>query len=80
MDDYEEEFLADSEGKRRLCVKRLTRAVEVEFRRMTVNAPDWWVGPSCLARLCLTYATVGIQLLLRKWRDNFCGTGMKDWP
>ncbi|CAD6575431.1 MAG: hypothetical protein TREMPRED_001419 [Tremellales sp. Tagirdzhanova-0007] len=41
MDDYDEDFMAFDESRRRLAVKRLTRRIELDFRQMTVNAPDW---------------------------------------
>ncbi|ORY33433.1 hypothetical protein BCR39DRAFT_520025 [Naematelia encephala] len=41
MDNYVDEFLSEEEGKRKLAVKRLTRATEVALRQMTVNGPDW---------------------------------------
>ncbi len=41
MDAYDDDFLGDDDGRRRLAVKRLTRRIELEFRQMTVNAPDW---------------------------------------
>lgn len=41
MDTFKEEFLNDSEGASKHAVKRMTRALEVELRKMTVNAPDW---------------------------------------
>ncbi len=53
MDEYEHDFLGDDEGRRRLAVKRLTRRIELEFRQMTVNAPDWSVH-SGLPRVGLT--------------------------
>ena len=41
MDVYEDDFLGEDEARRRLAAKRLTRRIEVAFRQMTVNAPDW---------------------------------------
>ena len=41
MDNYEAEFLSSEEGHAKLAVKRLTRFIDVEMRRMTVNSPDW---------------------------------------
>ncbi|EIW71954.1 hypothetical protein TREMEDRAFT_36357 [Tremella mesenterica DSM 1558] len=38
---YEEEFLSPEEGIAKNVVKRLTRTIEIELRKMTVNAPDW---------------------------------------
>ena len=44
MNDYDEDFLASDESRRRVAVKRLTRKIELDFRQMTVNAPDWSVS------------------------------------
>lgn len=39
--DYAEEFFAEAEGSKKAAVKRLTKAIELEMYKMTVNAPDW---------------------------------------
>lgn len=41
MDQYEEEFMSQSEGASKHAVKKMTRAIEVELRKTTVNSPDW---------------------------------------
>jgi len=41
MDAYEEEFMSDAEGANKHAVKRLTRTLEVELLKASVNAPDW---------------------------------------
>lgn len=41
MDQYEPEFFSESEGDSKLAVKRLTRQIELEIRKASVNAPDW---------------------------------------
>ncbi|WVF72917.1 hypothetical protein IAT40_007735 [Kwoniella sp. CBS 6097] len=41
MEDFEDLFLSEHEGDTKLAVKRLTRLIDVEIKKMTVNAPDW---------------------------------------
>ncbi len=41
MEAYDEDFTSGDDGRKRLAVKRLTRKIELEFRRTTVNASDW---------------------------------------
>lgn len=41
MDIFEEEFMSEAEGANKHAVKKLTRTLEVELRKATVNAPDW---------------------------------------
>jgi glycerol-3-phosphate O-acyltransferase/dihydroxyacetone phosphate acyltransferase len=41
MDDYEKEFLSEEEGANKLAVKRLTKKIGLEIRKMTVNSPNW---------------------------------------
>jgi glycerol-3-phosphate O-acyltransferase/dihydroxyacetone phosphate acyltransferase len=41
MDQYEAEFLSEKEGDSKLAVKRLTRQIELDMRKASVNAPDW---------------------------------------
>jgi glycerol-3-phosphate O-acyltransferase/dihydroxyacetone phosphate acyltransferase len=41
MDAYEEEFMSDVAGANKHAVKRLTRTLEVELLKASVNAPDW---------------------------------------
>ncbi len=41
MEDYEEEFLSGKEGANKSAVKKLTRKIDTELRKMTVNSPDW---------------------------------------
>jgi hypothetical protein len=43
MDAYEKEFMSGEEGANKHAVKRLTRAIEVELLKTTLNAPDWYV-------------------------------------
>jgi hypothetical protein len=43
MDDYEEEFLSGEEGSAKKAVKRLTKKIELEMLKLTVNSPDWYV-------------------------------------
>lgn len=43
MDAFEEEFMSLEEGASKLAVKRLTKRLELEMMKMSVNAPDWWV-------------------------------------
>jgi glycerol-3-phosphate O-acyltransferase/dihydroxyacetone phosphate acyltransferase len=43
MDAYEKEFMSGEEGANKHAVKKLTRTIEVELLKMTVNAPDWYV-------------------------------------
>ncbi|KAJ9108766.1 hypothetical protein QFC21_000086 [Naganishia friedmannii] len=38
---FEEEFLSQDEGANKLAVKRLTKTLELEMMKLTVNAPDW---------------------------------------
>ena len=40
---FEAEFMSESEGASKHAVKKMTRALEVELRKTTVNAPDWYV-------------------------------------
>jgi glycerol-3-phosphate O-acyltransferase/dihydroxyacetone phosphate acyltransferase len=46
MDAYEKEFMSGEEGANKHAVKKLTRTIEVELLKMTVNAPDWYVVSS----------------------------------
>ena len=76
MDDYDEDFMAFDESRRRLAVKRLTRRIELDFRQMTVNAPDWSVsteiGTVCsldLARDTAFAAKMARQLLWEREED-----------
>jgi hypothetical protein len=41
MDDYEDEFLSGAEGAAKKAAKRLTKKVELEMLKLTVNSPDW---------------------------------------
>jgi hypothetical protein len=41
MDAFQEEFMSDVEGANKHAVKRLTRTLEVELLKSSVNAPDW---------------------------------------
>jgi hypothetical protein len=41
MDAYEKEFFSGVEGSNKDAAKRLTRQMELEMHKMTVNAPDW---------------------------------------
>ncbi|RDB16781.1 Glycerol-3-phosphate O-acyltransferase 2 [Hypsizygus marmoreus] len=41
LDPYKEQFFSDVEGAPRAAVKRLTRTIEGELVKATVNAPDW---------------------------------------
>ncbi|BEI82729.1 hypothetical protein CcaverHIS002_0305970 [Cutaneotrichosporon cavernicola] len=41
MDDYKDDFLNGDDSLRKATVKRLTKRMEVEMHKMTVNAPDW---------------------------------------
>ncbi|KDQ07170.1 hypothetical protein BOTBODRAFT_120414 [Botryobasidium botryosum FD-172 SS1] len=41
MAQYQDEFLANTEGSARTAVKRLTLSVEQQMTQLTVNAPDW---------------------------------------
>ncbi|KAK8853284.1 hypothetical protein IAR55_003988 [Kwoniella newhampshirensis] len=41
MEDYEADFMNEDDGAGKLAVKRLTSKIGLEFRKMTVNAPDW---------------------------------------
>jgi glycerol-3-phosphate O-acyltransferase/dihydroxyacetone phosphate acyltransferase len=41
MDAFEEQFLSEEEGANKLAVKRLTKTLELEMMKLTVNAPDW---------------------------------------
>jgi glycerol-3-phosphate O-acyltransferase/dihydroxyacetone phosphate acyltransferase len=43
IDEFESQFLSQEEGASRLAVKRLTKRLELEMMRLTVNAPDWSV-------------------------------------
>lgn len=45
MADYEEQFLSTVPGEARLAVKRLTRRIEENLVRFTINADDWSVYP-----------------------------------
>lgn len=66
MDEYEPEFLSENEGAARSAVKKLTRRIEIEMFKLTINAPDWWVPR--LIRL-----TLGTRFMLLQWQDSFCG-------
>lgn len=41
MDEYRDDFLSGDEAQRKAAVKRLTKRMELELHKMTVNAPDW---------------------------------------
>ncbi|OWZ76660.1 hypothetical protein C365_04813 [Cryptococcus neoformans Bt85] len=41
MEQFESEFLSDEPGADKTAVKNLTKAITLEFRKMTVNCPDW---------------------------------------
>jgi glycerol-3-phosphate O-acyltransferase/dihydroxyacetone phosphate acyltransferase len=41
MEGYEEDFLSKEEGSSRSAVKRMTRKLELEMMKLTINAPDW---------------------------------------
>jgi len=41
MDAFQEEFMSEVEGANKHAVKRLTRTLEVELLKSSVNAPDW---------------------------------------
>jgi len=41
MDAYKQEFMSEVEGANKHAVKRLTRTLEVELLKNSVNAPDW---------------------------------------
>ncbi|WVQ66895.1 uncharacterized protein L199_005086 [Kwoniella botswanensis] len=41
MDQFEAQFLSEQEGESKLAVKRLTWMIDIELKKMTVNAPDW---------------------------------------
>lgn len=41
MEGYEEGFLSKEEGSSRSAVKRMTRKLELEMMKLTINAPDW---------------------------------------
>lgn len=43
MDAFEQQFLSEEEGANKLAVKRLTKTLELEMMKLTVNAPDWYV-------------------------------------
>jgi hypothetical protein len=66
MEGYEEDFLSKEEGSSRSAVKRMTRKLELEMMKLTINAPDWWVPQNyeqCVC--CLTDSsqiiTIGMQ-------------------
>lgn len=69
MDEFEPEFLSEEEGAARRAVKKLTRKIEIEMFKLTINASDWFVlGNSCDQRLrlhrdTLYAATMARQLL-----------------
>lgn len=60
MDDFKDEFLSGVEGANKMAVKRLTKRMELEMHKMTVNAPDWDVANA---------AKMAAELLWRK-EDN----------
>ncbi|GHJ85685.1 hypothetical protein NliqN6_2087 [Naganishia liquefaciens] len=41
MDAFEQQFLSAEEGANKIAVKRLTKTLELEMMKLTVNAPDW---------------------------------------
>lgn len=41
MDAYEEEFLSTADGAAKKAVKRLTKKIELEMLKLTINSPDW---------------------------------------
>ncbi|KAJ9115588.1 hypothetical protein QFC20_000913 [Naganishia adeliensis] len=41
MDAFEQQFLSEDEGANKLAVKRLTKTLELEMMKLTINAPDW---------------------------------------
>lgn len=78
MDDYAEDFLSGKEGAPKLAVKRLTKKIEDDMHRLTVNAPDWYVPPSlrpvfASPRLILLATVLGTLLTPPTWRWNSCG-------
>lgn len=60
------------EGGQRAAVKQLTRAIEYELLRATVNAPDWYVS-SKMNYLFLKYIPSGTPFMLPEWRVIYCG-------
>jgi hypothetical protein len=40
-DRYEKEFLSGGDAAKKAAVKRLTRDIELELYKTTVNGPDW---------------------------------------
>lgn len=41
MDDFEDDFMSLEEGVSKQAVKRLTKRLELEMMKMSINAPDW---------------------------------------
>jgi glycerol-3-phosphate O-acyltransferase/dihydroxyacetone phosphate acyltransferase len=41
MSEFEGEFLSEEEGSSRSAVKKLTKRLELDMMKLTVNAPDW---------------------------------------
>ncbi len=60
MEDFKDDFLNGDEALRKATVKRLTKRMELEMHKMTVNAPDWDVKYA---------AKMATELLWRK-EDN----------
>lgn len=77
MDDYAEEFLSGKEGAPKSAVKRLTKKIEDDMHRLTVNAPDWCVSllrrVVLSPRLTLLATIVGTLLTPPTWLWSSCG-------
>lgn len=43
MDEFAGEFTSGEEGAPKSAVKRLTKRVEDDMRRLTINSPEWYV-------------------------------------
>lgn len=43
MEEYEDEFLSKEEGASRAAVKKLTKRLELQMMKQTINAGDWLV-------------------------------------
>jgi glycerol-3-phosphate O-acyltransferase/dihydroxyacetone phosphate acyltransferase len=82
MDDFAGEFMSGEEGAPKSAVKRLTKRIEDDMRRLTINSPEWCVCRSSrstkvvsppdltasrIRRDSLNAANMAVQLL---WADE----------
>jgi hypothetical protein len=75
MDEYEKQFMEETEGAARAAVKRLTAKIYSELTEATINAPDWCVPT--FGYLALEFVVlircVGTRSTRRAWRATCSG-------